>query len=423
MTLRHRLNAGNKIIRINPFNVNGLGSDGFNPIAALRLTKEFPDDAKQLSEAVIRVPESKDPHWARAAQELITALIMYVRLVIPGGSFVDVRQLLGGRDEAGWRALVRGGLDTDPVKFAKWQKTPPDKRDPRYRPPVFYNGKLYPGMIAAATDRKWPQIETKIARFGSITPENRELHGVLAEASVQIGWLDSPSVQDDLRKNPFDFRVIRDRPTTVYLMLPANRLETHSAWMRLMVASIVQKLMKDTRPPTVPVLLMLDEYYALAEGDGFPAIKRNFAMFRGYGIKLWTVWQDLGQAKELYGDSYETFVNNAGIVQSFACQDDFSSSFLSKLTGQTTLRVRTMSESRNPNPGAPMGVNISRTAGVNLIPRALILPHEIRNMRPGHSLIFSDQIRDGTVIRSYVPWPGDVRSLRHIMRLDPGRAA
>ena len=146
-------------------------------------------------------------------------------------------------------------------------------------------------------------------------------------------------------------------------------------------------------------------------------------MFRGYGIKCWVVFQDLNQAKELYGDFYETFVNNAGVVQAFAPQDMFSSNFLSQLTGQTTRRVRTISESRNPNPGAPMGVSISRTAGINLIPRALMLPHEIRKMPPGHSLIFSDQIRDGTVIRSYVPWPGDLRSLRHIMRLDPGRSA
>ncbi len=422
MTMRHRARAGSRIIRLNPFNVLGLGSDGFNPIAVLELTKLFPDDAMQLAEAVIRM-EGKDPHWSQAAQDLVAALIMYVRLVIPNGSFADVRRLLG-RDENGWRLLVRGGLDLDPIKYAKWLNTPPKKRDRRYLPPVEHNGKLYPGMIAAATKHGWPQIETKIASFGNMAPENRELHSVLRTAQTQTRWLDSPSVQEDLSKNSFDWRSIRERPTTVYLMLPADRMAgQHSAWMRLMVASIVQKLMKDTRPPKVPILLMLDEYYALAEGDGFPIVSRNLPIFRGFGIKLWTVWQDLNQAKHLYGDSYETFVNNAGIVQAFAPQDLFSSNFLSQLTGQTTRRVRTVSQSSSLNPGAPRGVNISRTAGINLIPRALILPHEIRNMPPGHSLIFSDQIRDGTVIRSYVQWPGDVPSLRHIMRLDPGRSA
>ena len=231
MTMKHRART-NRIIRLNPFNVFGLGSDGHNPIAALQLTKEFPDDAMQLSEAIIRVPaEGKDPHWAQAAQEVITALIMYVRLVMPdGGSFSDVRQLLG-RDESGWRALVRGGLDTDPVKFANWRKTPPDKRDPRYLPPVVHNGKLYPGMISGRPPESGHRSKPRSLRFGSITPENREMHGVIGEALVQTRWLDSPSVQEDLKKNPFDYRVIRDRETTVYLTLPAHRLATHSAWI------------------------------------------------------------------------------------------------------------------------------------------------------------------------------------------------
>ena len=58
----------------------------------------------------------------------------------------------------------------------------------------------------------------------------------------------------------------------------------------------------------MPVLFMLDEYYALAEGDGFPVIQRNMAMFRGYGIKLWTVWQDLAQAESLYDKAFESFL-------------------------------------------------------------------------------------------------------------------
>src|SRR5580698_6690017 len=55
MTAAHRRAAGSEIIILNPFNVLGLGSTGFNPIASLELTDEFPDDALELAEAVIRI--------------------------------------------------------------------------------------------------------------------------------------------------------------------------------------------------------------------------------------------------------------------------------------------------------------------------------------------------------------------------------
>ena len=95
MTAKHREASGSQIVRLNPFDVHGLGSDGFNPVAALDpQSDDFPDDAMGLAEAMIRV-EGKDPHWSNSAQELICALIMYVRLVLPNPSLADVRALLG----------------------------------------------------------------------------------------------------------------------------------------------------------------------------------------------------------------------------------------------------------------------------------------------------------------------------------------
>ena len=67
-----------------------------------------------------------------------------------------------------------------------------------------------------------------------------------------------------------------------------------------MIAAMIQKLMKDMRKARVPVLLMLDEYPAIADG-GFPSIANTIAMIRGYGIKLMTVFQDLAQPG-LYGE-------------------------------------------------------------------------------------------------------------------------
>lgn len=417
MTAKHRKNAGSQIVVLDPF---GPDSDGFNPIQEIELDEEFPDNAMELAEAIIRV-EGKDPHWSQAAQEVIAALIMYVRLVIPHGSFADVRTLLG-RDDKGIRMLVRGGFDTDPRQLELWEKTPDDKKDPYYFPPVKHEGALYPGMIAAARMHKCPEIETKIARFGGITPDDREMHSVLSTALTQTRFLDSRPIKKDLSsRKRINFAEMKNRKITVYLNLPIRRLTTHSGWLRLITASIVQKLMIDASPGKVPVLLMMDEFAALAgganaldSGDGFPAISRNVPLFREYGIKAWVVFQDFPQAVRIYQNGFESFLGNAGVLQSFAPQDVTTSEHLSKLTGQRTEIVPSASGSVSFSPSAP---GISRTTGLSFsqTPMPLMLPQELRNMQPGYSVVFSHVLTGPR--RVFFPWhrPG----LEKVYALDP----
>lgn len=420
MTAKHRARTG-RIIKLNPFNLLQLGSDGFNPIAALPLNDDLPDDALELAEAIIRV-EGSEPHWAQAAQEFVAALIMYVRLVVPNGSFADVRALLG-RDDHGIRNLVKGGEDLDPRQFELFENDPQAyiEKNPSYRAPVELNGKIYPGMIEAAKQHRCPEIEVKAARFGGINAVDRELHSVLSTALTQSRWLDSRRIKVDLAKESIDFKIMKDEPVTVYLMLPARRLATHSGWLRLCISSIIQKLMLDTRPAKAPVLLMLDEFFAIADPDGFPIVSRNLAMFRGFSIKLWSVWQGLAQAEQLYSKGFENFLGNAGVVQAFAPQDVITAEYLSQRVGQTmrVLRASSDSVSRQPNPAVPMGMSISysSTSNVSLIQLPLMLPQDVRDMDVGFSIVIS-HVEKGAV-RCFVPWPGDVPRYRHLMALDP----
>ena len=58
-----------------------LKSAGFNPVAALDPgSDDFPDDAKGLAEAIIRVDDKDHPHWERSAQDLISGLMMCDRI-------------------------------------------------------------------------------------------------------------------------------------------------------------------------------------------------------------------------------------------------------------------------------------------------------------------------------------------------------
>ena len=376
MCAQYRDPAMRHSVFLNPFGTLGMPSHGHNPVAALDPEHEdFPDDALGLAEAMIRV-EGREPHWAASAQDLICALIMFSRLAhAGGGSLGNVRQMLGRQYEA-FRELV--------------------------------------GRMIEVGYSSCEELAVKAGRYADIDAESRELNSILSTALTQTRWLDSRPVKADLGKNSgFDFSTLKERPTSVYLILPARRLGTHSTWLRLMIASIIQPLMKDTRKAKVPVLLMLDEYPAIADG-GFPVIEKNMAMFRGYGIKLMTVFQDLAQARRLYGEGWESFAANCGVLQAFAPQDLVTAKYLSERTGLAAMTVGGQGESLSLVPGKGATKSDSSSFSEQGLP--LMLPQALRNMDDGFSVIFSHKIKG--VLRSYFPYR--LQGLEEVYRRDVG---
>ncbi len=86
--------------------------------------------------------------------------------------------------------------------------------------------------------------------------------------------------------------------------------------------------------PRKPVLLMLDECAALGR---MKPVELALGVAAGYGVQLWTAFQDLHRLRAAYGRTAETFVSNAGIVQVFNVNDVETASWISKTLGVRTL--------------------------------------------------------------------------------------
>jgi type IV secretion system protein VirD4 len=355
LTLETRRQAGSRVIVLDPFGASGFESNGCNPLQGLNPgSDDFPDDVLGLAEAIIRI-DPRDPHWSASAQDLVAACIMAECLYGPEGSLKGVRNILG-RQTSDFRATIKD-------------------------------------MMAMGEDRGCPELTIKASRYADIDSENRELTSILSSALTQTRWLDSRQIGPDLASpTRYDFGTLKTTPTTIYLVLPPRQLATHSAWLRLIVTAILQPLLKNTSAAKVPVLLMLDEYPALAEGDGFPVIARNMAMFRGYGVKLWTVWQDLSQAERIYGPHWESFAANAGVLQSFQPQDVKTAAYLSQRSGLTARENTNWSWS---------GRTPSFSSSSQGMP--LLLPQAVCALEPGETLIFT-HVAKGPV-RADLPFP------------------
>ena len=380
-TLEMRRAMGNKIIVLDPFGVSGFKDDGHNPIAALQEGDSLPDDAMALAEAIIRVDQGRDTHWPASAQDLMAAFIMAERLA---AIYLDPSPEM--EIELNSFGTVRANLTLAHGAFQI----------------------LIEAMLQQADNLGYPELRAKAARFAEISEDSKELHSIISTALTQTRWLDSRPIKRSLTvTKPQNFADLKKTPTTVYLVLPPHRLVSHSLWLRLMITSILQPLLRDVSQSEVPVLLMLDEYPALAEGDGFPMIARNMAMLRGYGVKLWTVWQDLTQAQRIYRAHWETFASNAGVLQAFQPQDLPTADYLSKRTGLTAREVNNWSWA---------GQKPSFSGNQQSMP--LMLPQALRAMDHGNTLIFT-HVAKGPV-QAYLEFPSELSAPK---RGKPGSSA
>src|SRR5262249_27324178 len=46
-------------------------------------------------------------------------------------------------------------------------------------------------------------------------------------------------------------------------------------------------------------------------------LRQAITLLRGYGLQVWSFWQDLSQLRHLYPQDWQTMINNSGVLQVF----------------------------------------------------------------------------------------------------------
>ena len=406
---------GSEVVYLEPF---GKNSRGFNPIASIPIDENLPDNTLSIAESVITLKDTKEQHFPQGYQDVAAGLMMFARLMI-GKQF--------RKDAAGAFVLdADGNCITEDIPGAEpgsmedvrnLTAYPTEKFQGILNNPEFeYKGVKYPGILRCASRIGWPEMANKLNRFSDFKPDNRELLSIISTGLIQTRSFDSRPIKRDLKGPPYDFRQMKKRPIVVFLALPPKHLGKHATWFRLNTAAVIQALMEEiATPDDVPCLIALDEFFAIADG-GFDAITKNMAMFRKYGIKLWTIWQDLSQAAILLGErGFETFIANAGIFNNFAPQDQFTCDYLSRMTGTYTEMSGSHTEATSRTTGAP--ANRSRSGSYSQVQIPQMWPQDIRNMKEGETLVFSHTFQGGRLRQC--PYPTELPGLSEIMRRDP----
>jgi type IV secretion system protein VirD4 len=320
------------VVMLNPLDVLGLGSTGFNPLAALDpRSPRFFEECSNIAEALIKIDTSGDPFWTESARSLTLALVMFeVKLAHGAGRLPSLENV---------RAMLTGDLAATA------------------------------GEMIATGDF---QIASLAGRF---TQNNKTIDSIKATADTQTRWILSGPMRADLAKNGIDFAALKKKPVTVYVILPPEHLQTFSVWLRLVVACALNALYRQGGGG-LRTLFMLSEFAQLGKMESVSAC---LAQGAGFGIQLCPVLQDINQLRAIYGkDEANTFLGMSGATFGFCPNDYETAEWMSKRSGE--VNEPDLSAGDDPQYGARATWRPQR--------RRLLMPDDLHNIPEFHGMVY-----------------------------------
>ncbi|MEQ1694952.1 MAG: type IV secretory system conjugative DNA transfer family protein [Hyphomicrobiaceae bacterium] len=296
-TAAHRRGMGQRTYVYDPFGVSGFKSASYNPFSDLEhcTAQTLGADVAQIVDAII-INSSGDSHWTDAGKNLLRGIIMH--LLNTSGKAPTLREL---------RRVMSG--------------TPVDLE------------RLFTAMTASSLE---PVANVGAAFLGKLQIGQRELQSILSTVQEQTTPFDDVAHITEI--SDFNMTDLRDGNVTIYLVLPSLRMATHYRWLRLMIQIALGAMERAPVPRgQLPVWFVLDEFPALGH---MRSIEMAAGLMAGFGVKLWTVLQDLTQLKTHYAKSWETFLGNAGVLQAFGNTDMTTSEYISQRLGMTQVIER-----------------------------------------------------------------------------------
>lgn len=298
VTAAHRRRMGQKVHVLDPFGITDcLQPAALNPFDALTShANPSTDELKVLAWALIQqkaLGDHQDPFWDNRAASLIVEAMRYCLRHLPNTTLADVRTVVESYDfESGLRPDISVGVSCHPNIRAIFQ---PD------------------GMAM-----------------------HRTRVSITSTAVEHLAFITDGPVQNSLWRSTIDLKKVeRGDPITIYLVLPPDKLHTHAKLLRLWLSMLMGALFKRRLIPKVPTLMLVDEAAQLGE---LKPLTAALTLMRGFGMKVWTFWQDLAQLRQVYPTEWQTILNNSTVHQYFGSATPMAGRLLQDYLGDTCPR-------------------------------------------------------------------------------------
>jgi len=303
-----------EVFVIDPFKVADVPDEyraGYDPIKYLKAeSDDFIDDCDNIADALVVAPADKlNDFWNSSARNVLRGFIAW----IADGPGIEDRSLNELR-----RLINLPSQKKVPENIVEEIET--------------FESVLYDMLLA---DHVGEGIPTETAS-ALLSMDDRERANVMATVRQQISFISSPQIGKMIthdRQIP-DLENWKLDGMTIYLCLPAGRMHRHNRFMRLFINQLFNAIEQKKQEPRTRALMILDEIHVLGYMN---SIEMSTALLAGFGVRIWSIWQDLSQMKDLYSKRWETFMGNAGVVQWFGLNDLTSLEYVSKRLGNTSV--------------------------------------------------------------------------------------
>ncbi|MCB9987721.1 MAG: type IV secretory system conjugative DNA transfer family protein [Rhodospirillales bacterium] len=335
---------------LNPFGVLGL------PALSCNLLQPLLDDIEQNNGVNLHdfatlvglqhIPDSghgDGAFFANGGRRLLIALLLYLAVFIPTECHLPkLRQLVWSTDEEK-RKIARH------MQECNW-----------------FGGlmKEYGNALADMLDPSY------VKTYGAFRDH--------AMAAVQI-YDAHTSFGQSLIKSDFQLSDILDGKTTLYAILPENKLETHGAWLGLLTTMLFETIAASPKPSRV--MFLLEEMGNLGR---LPNLEKALSLLPGKGCRCWMIFQSRRQPVQLYGQNVAQLIEEqSSMLQSWSIRSLADQKDWSARIGTTTRKSHSLSHD-------PVDKDTPWRLSVSERPAAVLQPEEIGRLPRDRQLIHID---------------------------------
>jgi type IV secretion system protein VirD4 len=260
----HLRKLGKNVVILNPWEIlpNFInGNSNYNPLDLLvdKTSDHLIDDVSLIAELIIPTKtDDKNSFFTDSARNLIAGMLLH--LVTSDKVEIPTLDIL-------WEWVRYSGADWDNLLADMY-----DSQDP-------INGRAIK-MTASEIARQMESPET----FSSI----------MANVLMSTNFLKSHALQRSLQPGGFAPYSLSDGNTVVFVVIPFEKLKSHSNYLRLVVTTLMRAMVR--KPSDNQVTFVCDEAFNLGYISEFETALSGYA---GFNITLWLVYQDLTQIKDV----------------------------------------------------------------------------------------------------------------------------
>lgn len=316
ITAAFRRAMGQKVIIFNPFNVLGIEGQCFNPLRILvedimhNAGKELSTLARTIAFQLIaeRTNDMGDGVFFRnGARRLIISLLIYMAVFMPDTcNLSTLRKLVWSTSEKKMAIAFK-------MRETEWF------------------GGLLEDYGNALLDMLQPEYMKTYGAFRDNAMNALDIY----EAHSPLGRAMSES--------DFSLSDVLDGKTTLYLILPESKLETHGSALGLIATLLLETVA--VKPKPTRLMMLMEEMGNLGR---LPNLSKALSLLPGKGVRLWMVFQSRRQPIEIYGQQMAGLIEEqSSMLQSWSIRGELDRKAWSMRIGNETKKARSLS--RDPN--------------------------------------------------------------------------